>query len=63
MRALLTSKKIMSVISIAVLVTVTTGAKVGGLVAIESAAKTGEKAIVKPPEDLADGAPVRTAAK
>jgi RND family efflux transporter MFP subunit len=47
----------------AVLVPVTTGAKVGGLVAIEGAAKTGEKAVVKPPEDLADGAPVRTAAK
>jgi RND family efflux transporter MFP subunit len=47
----------------AVLVPVATGVTVSGLVAIEGAVKAGEKAVVKPPEDLADGAPVRIAAK
>jgi hypothetical protein len=48
---------------IAVRVPVTPGVAVGGLVAIEGGAKGGERAIVKPPVDLADGASVRTATK
>jgi RND family efflux transporter MFP subunit len=47
----------------AVRVPVTPGIAVGGLVAIEGGAKGGERAIVKPPVDLADGASVRTATK
>jgi RND family efflux transporter MFP subunit len=48
---------------IAVLVPVTTGATVGGLVAISGAARTGDKAVLKPGPELVDRAPVRIAQK
>ena len=44
-------------------VPVTPGIKVGDLTAIEGAVKTGEKAVQKPPADLAADALVKTAAK
>jgi multidrug efflux pump subunit AcrA (membrane-fusion protein) len=47
----------------AVEVPVTPGPTVGGLVAIAGAAKTGDRAVLKPGPGLADRAPVKTAAK
>ena len=47
----------------AALVAVTPGIKVGDLTAIAGAVKTGEKAVLKPPADLAPDALVKVAAK
>jgi hypothetical protein len=47
----------------AVEVPVTTGVKVGDLVAIAGDVKTGEKAVLRPAADLATGTPVKVAAK
>jgi multidrug efflux pump subunit AcrA (membrane-fusion protein) len=47
----------------AVEVPVTTGVQVGGLTAITGAVATGDKAVLKPAPDLADGALVRIAPK
>jgi len=48
---------------IALEVPVATGATVGGLVAIDGAARTGDKAVLKPAPGLADRAPVKIAPK
>ncbi len=47
----------------AVMVPVTTGAKLGDLMAITGAVKSGEKAVAKPPADLAGDALVKAVAK
>lgn len=47
----------------AVMVPVTPGTKIGELTAISGSVKTGDKAIVKPAPDLADGAQVKAASK
>ena len=48
---------------LAVEVPVTPGATVGGLVAISGAARTGDKAVLKPGPELADRTPVKVAPK
>jgi len=48
---------------VATAVPVTTGAKLGEMIAIGNEVKSGEKVVVKPPEDLATGAQVRVATK
>jgi len=47
----------------AVAVAVTPGARIGDLVAVRGALKSGEKAVLHPAADLADGAAVKVAAK
>ena len=47
----------------AVAVPVTTGAKLGDLVAVAGEVRSGEKAVSKPPEDLAPGTRVKVATK
>ena len=47
----------------AVAVPVTPGARIGELTAVAGAVKSGEKAVLRPAADLADGAAVRTATK
>jgi RND family efflux transporter MFP subunit len=48
---------------LAVEVPVTAGATVGGLIAISGAARTGDKAVLKPGAELADRTPVKVAPK
>jgi len=48
---------------VATAVPVTTGAKLGEMIAIGNEVKSGEKVVVKPPEDLASGALVKVATK
>ena len=47
----------------AVMVPVTPGARVGDVTAVAGNVKSGDKAVLRPPGDLADGALVRVAAK
>jgi len=47
----------------AVAVPVTPGVRIGDVTAVGGAVKSGEKAVLRPAADLADGAAVRTAAK
>jgi HlyD family secretion protein len=47
----------------AVAVPVTPGARIGDVTAVTGAVKSSEKAVLKPPEALADGAPVKIATK
>jgi RND family efflux transporter MFP subunit len=47
----------------AVAVPVTPGARIGDVTAVSGAVKSGEKAVPRPPADLADGAAVKAAAK
>ena len=44
-------------------VPVTPGARIGELTAVAGAVKSGDKAVLRPPADLADGAAVRVAGK
>jgi len=48
---------------VATAVPVATGAKLGEMIAIGNEVKSGEKVVVKPPEDLASGALVKVATK
>jgi len=47
----------------AVAVPVTPGARIGDVTAVTGAVKSSEKAVLRPAETLADGAPVKPAAK
>jgi hypothetical protein len=44
-------------------VPVTPGARIGDVTAVTGAVKSSEKAVLKPPEALGDGAPVKIATK
>jgi RND family efflux transporter MFP subunit len=48
---------------IAVEVPVTPGVRIGDVIAVTGAVKTGDKAVAKPPPELANGAPVKPASK